>query len=324
MRKIVDSFLGVVVVGLVGIVSVHAQPFPSKPVLLHVPATSGTTTDLIGRLVAQGLSKDFGRPVVVENRGGGAGNLAHELVAAAPADGHTLIFTNIGPMAINVSLYKKLNFDPLKDFTLLAMVSSSPTALVVRADGPWKTIDDLVQGAKQNPGKLTYASPGVATTGHLAGALFTSMSGANITHVPYKAGTQALLGVISGETDFMFYHPALALPHVKAGKLRALGLSGKSRSILALEVQPLAEQGYSDFDLIAWWGLAAPVSLPPKVTERLLTAIENLLNSKEFQDKLLGLGVEPFIMKPSEFERFVVSETEKWRKIVKLSGAQVD
>lgn len=309
---------------VIGVLSAHAQDFPTKPVRLIVPAGAGTSTDIVARMMGDGLSRELGQPVVVENKTGASGNIAHEFVARATPDGYTLILTNTGPLSINKSLYSKINFDPVKDFTPIATIGYTPTLLLVRADAPWKTMAELVQYARQNPDKVTYASAGNGTTGHLAAELVKSMSGTKMTHVPYKEGAQAVTSVIGGQTDFMFYHPAVAMPQIQAGKLRALGLSSKARSTAAPGVVPLAEQGFAGFDLVGWWALSATGNLPPAVTTRLVQASEKVIKSPEFQAKLAGVGIEPLLMSQPDYSKFVVTELDKWSKVVLLSGARVD
>jgi tripartite-type tricarboxylate transporter receptor subunit TctC len=306
------------------VAATNAQDFPNKPIRLIVPAGAGTSTDIVARLMGEGLTRELGQPVVVENKTGASGNIAHEFVAKAPADGYTLILTNTGPLSINKALYKKINFDPVKDFTPLTTIGYTPTLLLVRADAPWKTVADLVQYAKTNPDKVTYASAGNGTTGHLSGEVVKAMSGTKMTHVPYKEGSQAVTSVIGGQTDFMFYHPAVAMPQIQAGKLRALGLSSMAKSAAAPGVRPLAEQGFPGFDLTGWWAVAAPANLPPAVLARLVQAGDKIVRSAEFQAKLAGMGIEPLVMTQQEFAKYVVTELDKWSKVVHLSGAQVD
>jgi len=303
---------------------VSAQEFPSKPLRLIVPAGAGTSTDIVARIMGEGLSRELGQPVVIENKTGASGNIAHEFVAKAPADGYTLILTNTGPLSINKALYKRLNFDPVRDFTPLTMIGYTPTLMLVQAGAPWTSASDLVAYAKQNPEKVTYASAGNGTTGHLAGELVKAMSGAKMVHVPYKEGSQAVTSVIGGQTDFMFYHPAVAMPLIQSGKLRALGLSSKVPSPAAPGVRPLADQGFPDFDLTGWWAVAAPTNLPEPVAAKLLQAGDRVVRSPEFQAKLAGMGIDPLVMSQAEFSRYVISELDKWGKIVKLANAQVD
>ncbi|KZT16398.1 hypothetical protein A1D30_13110 [Acidovorax sp. GW101-3H11] len=301
-----------------------AQDYPNKPLKLIVPAGAGTSTDIVARLMGEGLARELGQPVVVENKTGASGNIAHELVAKSPADGYTLILTNTGPFSINKALYKKINFDPIKDFTPLTMIGYTPTLLLVRANAPWHSVAELVQYAKDNPDKVTYASAGNGTTGHLAGELVKATSNTKMVHVPYKEGAQAVTSVIGGQTDFMFYHPAVAMPQIQAGKLRALGLSSVAKSPAAPGVKPLDEQGFPGFDLTGWWAVAGPASLPPAVMQKLVQAGDKVVKSGDFQTRLAAVGIDPLVMTQPEFARFAASELEKWGGVVRLSGAQVD
>lgn len=302
----------------------QAQDFPNRPLRLIVPAGAGTSTDIVARMVGDGLSKELRQPVVVENKTGASGNIAHEFVAKAPADGYTLILTNTGPFSINRALYKKINFDPVRDFTPIATIGYTPTLLVVKADAPWKTTAELISYARQNPDKVTYASAGNGTTGHLAGELLKSMSNTKMVHVPYKEGSQAVTSVIAGQTDFIFYHPAVVMPQINAGKLRALGLSSIVKSAAAPGVVPLNEQGFQSFDLIGWWAIAATGNLPAPVAARLIEAADKVVRSPALQAQLATAGIEPLIMSQPEFARYVSTELDKWSRVVKLSGAQVD
>ncbi len=327
MKSLWKYAAGIALAGIgmgMGVTALHAQDYPNHTIKLIVPAGAGTSTDLVARLVGEGLNRELKQTVVVENKTGASGNIAHEFVAKAPADGYTLILTNTGPASINKSLYRKINFDPVKDFTPIATVGYTPTLLVVKADAPWKTMADLVAYARQNPDKVSYASAGNGTTGHLAGELVKSMSNTKMTHVPYKEGAQAVTSVIGGQTDFMFYHPAVIMPQINAGKLRALGLSSMARSPAAPGVVPLAEQGFPGFDLIGWWAVSATANLPPAVQARLVEATDKVVRSAEFQAKLAGIGIDPLIMSQPDYARYMVSELDKWGRVVKLSGAQVD
>lgn len=319
------KFRALIAITLLGLaVGAQAQDFPNRPLRLIVPAGAGTSTDIVARMMGDGLSRELGQPVVVENKTGASGNIAHEFVAKATPDGYTLILTNTGPLSINKALYKKINFDPVKDFTPLTTVGFTPTLMLVRADAPWKTVGELVQFAKANPEKVTYASAGNGTTGHLSAELVKAISGTKMVHVPYKEGSQAVTSVIGGQTDFMFYHPAVAMPQVKAGKLRALGLSSMAKSDAAPGVRPLAEQGFPGFDLTGWWAVAAPANLPPATLNRLVQAGDKVVKSADFQAKLASMGIDRLVKTQPEFAQYVVTELDKWSKVVQLSGAQVD
>ncbi len=301
----------------------RAQDFPSRPLKMIVPFGPGTTTDLIARMVGEGLAKPLGQTIVVENRSGAGGSIGSDLVAKAAPDGYTLLMGTVGTHAINTSLYRRLPYDALQDFVPIAFVGYTPTLLVVAGDSPFKSLEDIAAQAGR-PGGVSFASAGNGTSGHLAGELVKAKLGGEIIHVPYKEGGLAMSDVMSGQVHFMFYHPAAVLPHIKSGRLRALGVSGKQRSSAAPDVVPIAEQGYSDFDLVAWFMLYAPAATPGPVVARLREAAAAALASAEVRNKLLAQGVEQRSMKPPELAEFNRAEVAKWSDLVKRSGAQVD
>jgi tripartite-type tricarboxylate transporter receptor subunit TctC len=302
----------------------QAQDFPSRPVRMIVPFGAGTTTDLIARVVAEGLARPLGQTVVVENRAGAGGSIGSDLAAKANPDGYTLVMGTVGTHAINTSLYRRLPYDALKDFVPVAFVGYTPTLLVVAGDSPLKSLKDIAAQAAK-PGGVSFASAGNGTSGHLAGELLKAKLGpGEIVHVPYKEGGLAMSDVMSGQVHFMFYHPAAVMPHIQSGRLRALGASGSQRSSAAPDVVPIAEQGYSDFDLVAWFMLYAPAATPAPVVARLRRASEDALQAAEVKAKLAGQGVEARSMKPEELVEFGRAEIGKWSDLVKRSGAQVD
>ena len=302
----------------------QAQDYPLRPIKLIVPFGAGTTTDIISRVIAEGLSKPLGQPVVVENRAGAGGVIGSDLVAKGPADGYTIVMGTVGTHAINATLFKKLPYDPLKDFAPLAFTGYTPTLLVVAANSPLKTVKDLAAQASQPGSKVSFASAGNGTSGHLAGELLKARVGGDMVHVPYKEGGLALTDVMGGQVQFMFYHPAAVLPHIKSGKLRALGASSAKRSTAAPDVPTLIEQGVPDFDLVAWFMMYAPAATPAPVLARLREATAHTLASPEVAAKLGAQGLELRNMKPDELASFGRSEITKWAELVKRSGAQVD
>ena len=299
-----------------------AQSYPTRPIRLVVPFAAGTTTDIVARVLSEGLARTLGQPVPVDNRAGAGGTVGSDLVAKAPADGHTLLLGTVGTHAINASLYKKLPYDPLKDFVPLGFVGYTPTLLVVAASSPLRNLKDLTARAAQ-PGGLSFASAGNGTSGHLAGELLKLRLGGEMVHVPYKDGAQALSDVMSGQVQFMFYHPAAVLPHVRSGRLRVLGVSSQRRSA-AIDAAPLMEQGVSDFDVVAWFMLYGPAGMPASVTNRLREATSQVLASAEVQARLGTQGLEARAMNAEELEAFGRSEIGKWAEAVRRSGAQVD
>jgi tripartite-type tricarboxylate transporter receptor subunit TctC len=307
-----------------GSLPVQAQDYPVRPIKLIVPFGAGTTTDIISRVIAEGLSKPLGQPVVVENRSGAGGVIGTDLVAKGAADGYTILMGTVGTHAINATLFKKLPYDPLNDFAPLAFAGYTPTLLVVAANSPLKTVKDLAAQARKQGSKVSFASAGNGTSGHLAGELLKARIGGDMVHVPYKQGGLALTDVMGGQVQFMFYHPAAVLPHIKSGKLRALGASSAKRSATAPDVPTLMEQGVTDFDLVAWFMMYAPVDTPAPVLARLRDAAMQTMASPQVAEKLGAQGLELRNMNPDELASFGRSEIPKWAELVKRSGAQVD
>jgi tripartite-type tricarboxylate transporter receptor subunit TctC len=292
-------------------------------VRMVVPFGPGTTTDTVARVVAEGLGKALKQTVVVDNRAGAGGSTGTDAVAKAPADGRTIVMGTVGTHAINASLFKKLPYDPMKDFAPVAFVGYTPTLLVVAANSPLKSLKDLATLATRPEG-VTFASAGNGTSGHLAGELLAQRLGGKMIHVPYKEGAVALTSVMSGQVDFMFYHPAAVNPQIKAGKLRALGASGSVRSGAAPDVPTLMEPGVKDFDLVAWFMLYAPAATPPAALAALRDASAQALAAPELSARLREQGIEQRPMKGDEMAPFNRVELGKWAELVKRSGAQVD
>jgi len=303
--------------------AVQAQEFPVKPVRMVVPFGAGTTTDIVARVVAEGMSRVLGQAVVVENRAGAGGGIGSDLVAKAPADGYTIVMGTVGTHAINATLYKRLPYDPQRDFAPVSFTGYTPTLLVVPGNSPLKSIKDLAEQAKRADARVSFASAGNGTSGHLAGELLKARLGGEMTHVPYKEGGLALSDVMSGQVQFMFYHPAAVLPHIKSGKLRALGASSAKRSSAAPEVPAIAESGF-DFDLVAWFMVYAPAATPAPVLARLREAAAQTMANAEISGKLKAQGLELNAMRAEEMAAFGRAELLKWAELVKRSGAQVD
>jgi tripartite-type tricarboxylate transporter receptor subunit TctC len=302
---------------------VMAQDFPVKPVRMVVPFAAGTTTDIVARAVAEGMARQLGQSVVVENRAGAGGGIGSDLVAKSPADGYTILMGTVGTHAINASLFKKLAYDPQRDFAPVAFAGYTPTLLVVSGASPVKSLKDLADLARRPDGRVSFASAGNGTSGHLAGELLKARLGGEMTHVPYKDGALALSDVMGGQVQFMFYHPAAALPHIKSGKLRALGVSSAKRSPAAPEVPAIAEAGL-DFDLVAWFMVYAPAATPAPVLARLRDAAAQTLANADIAGRLKAQGLELNAMRAEEMTAFGRSELAKWAELVRRSGAQVD
>ena len=303
-------------------VPAHAA-FPDRPVRMVVPFGPGTTTDTIARIVAEAMAKPLGQQVVVENKSGGGGTIGTAQVARANADGYTLVMGTVGTHAINQALYKNPGYDPLKDFAPVAFVGQTPTFLVTGSGSGIQSLKGLAAAAAKPPG-VAFASAGSGTSGHLAGELLKARLGGEMLHVPYKEGGLAVSDVMSGQVQFMFYHPAAVLPHIQAGKLRALGVSSARRSSAAPDVPSIAEQTGSDFDLVAWFMLYAPDSTPEPVLAALRKAAQSALADPQVVKRLSGQGVEPGGESTRDLAGFEQAEIAKWSDLVRKSGAQVN
>jgi tripartite-type tricarboxylate transporter receptor subunit TctC len=311
--------------GAFGLLPLQAQAagYPDHPVKMIVPFGAGTTTDTVSRIVADAMAKSLGQPVIVENKSGAGGAIGTEFVARSPADGYTLVMGTVGTHAINKALFHKLGYDPIGDFAPIAMVGFTPTLLVVSASSPYRNLKDLAAAAAKPPG-ISFASSGTGTSGHLAGELLHKRLGGTMVHVPYKEGAQAMTDVMSGQAQFMFYHPIAVLPHIKSGKLRALGVSSARRSSSAPDVPTIAEQTGSDFDLVAWFMLYTPAGTPAPVLQKLRDTATAVLSNPDVAAKLQRQGVEKSTVSTSGLDKFSHDELAKWSDLVKQSGAQVN
>jgi len=311
------------VLALAAPLAVGAQDYPSRPIRLVVPFGPGTTTDIVARIYAEAMTKPLGQAIVVENKAGAGGNIGSDLVAKAAADGYTIVMGTVGTHAINPGLYRKMPYDAQKDFAPIGFAGYTPTLLVVAANSPLQSLKDLQAAAKKSGG-ISFASAGNGTSGHLAGELLKARLGGEMVHVPYKEGGLALSDVMAGQTQFMFYHPAAVMPQVKAGKLRALGVSSAKRTAAAPDVPTITEQGFGEFDLVAWFMLYAPAATPAPVLARLRDAVAQAVGNPEVKAKLAAQGLEVPALRPDELVAFNRTEIAKWSELVKRSGAQVD
>lgn len=299
------------------------QAAAQAPLRLVVPFGPGTTTDIVSRLVGDAMAATLGQTLLVENKAGAGGTIGSDLVAKAGGDGNTMLMGTVGTHAINPTLYRKLPYDALRDFAPVGFVGYTPTLLVLASGSPIKGVADL-KAAAAKTGGVTFASAGNGTSGHLAGELLAARLGGQMVHAPYSQGGQALTDVIGGQVQFMFYHPAAVLPHMKTGKLRALGASGAKRSAAAPDVPTLQEQGVADFDLVAWFMLYAPAATPERELARLREGFSKAMARPEVVARLGELGVETRPMAAAEFAAFGQQEIRRWAEAVKRSGAQID
>jgi tripartite-type tricarboxylate transporter receptor subunit TctC len=313
--------LVIIAAGLLALAgTAHAQDGPVKMV---VPFGPGTTTDSVARVVADALGKNLHQTVIVDNRAGAGGTVGTDQVAKSAPDGRTLVMGTVGTHAINAALFRKLPYDTLRDFAPVAFIGYTPTLLVVGANSQIKSLKDLAALAARPEG-VTFASAGNGTSGHLAGELLAQRLGGRMIHVPYKEGAVAMTSVMSGQADFMFYHPAAVMPQIKAGKLRALAASSAVRSAAASDVPTLMEQGIKDFDLVAWFMLYAPAATPPATLTQLRSAGAAALGQSDVVARLREQGIEQRAMRADEMLPFNKLELVKWAELVKRSGAQVD
>jgi tripartite-type tricarboxylate transporter receptor subunit TctC len=305
------------------VAAAQAGGFPDKAIRIVVPFPPGGATDAAARLVAVKMSEHWGQPVVVDNRAGAGGNVGSDLVAKAPADGYTLVMGVTGSHAINTSLYSRMPYDPVADFVAISQVAVVPNVLVVHPSVPAKNLAELVALAKKEPGKLNYASLGNGTAAHLGMEMLKAEAGVDITHVPYKGSAPAVSDLLAGQVQMMVDGLPSALPHVKAGKLRAIALTSLRRSPSLPDLPTIAES-YPGFYADAWSGLFAPKGTPQPVVDKLSAEVQRILKLPEVREKLAALGAEPVGSTQAEFAAHVKKEIEKWAKVVKTSGAKVD
>ena len=301
-----------------------AAQYPDKPVKVIVPFPAGGGGDTLARTVTNRLAVELKQAIVIDNRAGAGGNLGAEIAARSAADGYTLFYGTNGTHAINQSLYKKIPFDPVKDFTPISRLTRIAAIVVVNPMLPVNSVAELIDYAKKNPGKVTFASAGNGTTSHLSGELFKSMTGVNIVHVPYKGGAPAITDLIGGQVNMMIEVMPNAYQHVKAGKIRALAVTTAQRSAVAPDVPTLAEAGVAGFDVSAWDGLWAPANTPPAIVAQLNAAVRRSLEDPQVKEALFQRGAEPVPSTPEALGAHVASETARWAKVVKDSGATVD
>ena len=302
----------------------QAETYPSKPIRVVVPYPPGGTPDILIRELAPKLTAALGQQIIVDNRPGAGGNIGSEVVAKAAPDGYTLVMGTTATHSINQSLYKKLAYDPLKDFVAVALIATMPNVLVVNNDFPVKNVKELIALAKAKPGTITFGSGGNGTTHHLSGALFEKMTDVDMTHVPYKGAGQALPDLIGGQINIMFDNITSSMAYIKSGKLRVLAVTTPKRSAALPDVPTMQEAGVPGYEMSGWFGLLAPAKTPPEIVARLNKAINKILQSIEMKELLAKQGAEIVISTPAEFTAFVKERTDKMTKVVKDSGAQID
>jgi tripartite-type tricarboxylate transporter receptor subunit TctC len=311
-------------VGAVAQATGSAQDYPSKPIRLIIPFTPGGGTDFLSRVVAAKLSETLKWTVVVENKPGAGGNIGLDAAAKSAPDGYTIVMGQLDNLGIGPWLHASLPYDPIKSFTPIVLVADSPLVLVVAAQSSYMTVADVVAAAKANPGKLTLASAGNGTTGHLTGELFRTAAGIKIQHVPYKGSAPALADVLGGQVDMSMPSAPSALPLVKSGKLRAVAVTSAKRAAALPNVPTIAESGYKDVDVSVWYGLLAPAGTPQAIVTRLNAEINKALKASDVGDKIAEQGGNALGGTPEEFASLLKKDYAKWEPIVKASGAKVE
>ena len=301
-----------------------AQDWPAKPIRFIAPNLPGGPTDILARLVGQKLAESLGQPVVIDNRAGAAGNIGTEAAAKSPPDGYTLVTGNNATFGANVSLYKRLGFDPVRDFTPVVLVATQPNILVVHPSLPVASVKELVALAKARPGQLNYSGSGMGAAAHLAAELFKSMTATSIVHIPYKSAAPALTDLIAGETQLMFATSLSVMPHIKANRVRALGVTTARRSRFLPDLPTIAEAGVPGFEASTWHGVLVPAGTPGAIVDRLSTEINRALQLADVRERLAAMGAEVAGGTPKEFADHIQREIPKWAKLIKSIGVQLD
>jgi len=305
-------------------IPLFAQDYPRRPVRLIVPFPPGGGNDIVARAVGQELGKSLGQQFVVDNRAGAGGAIGAELAARAPADGYTLFLGGVGSHVVNPSLHAKLSYDPIRDFAPVTLIASAPSVLVINPSLQATSVAEFTALAKANPGKLNYASNGNGSSAQLAAALYESMAGVRMVHVPYKGVAPALVDLMSGEVQLMFGTLVAILPHIKAGRLRALAVTGRNRSAPLPEVPTLAESGLPGYEAGSWYGILAPAGTPSAIVTRLNAEINAAIRQPEVRERLAAEGAEVIGGTPEEFAVHIRSELARMKKLVREGGLRVE
>jgi len=301
-----------------------AQDYPVRPIRFIAPNLPGGPTDILARIIAQKLSDSLGQPVVVENRAGAAGNIGTEVAAKSPPDGYTLLSGNIATFGANVSLYKRLGFDPVKDFAPVVLVATQPNILVVHPSLPVTSVKELIALARARPGQLNYAGSGIGAVAHLAAELFKNDTATNIVHIAYKSAAPALTDLIAGQTQLMFATALSVQPHLQAKRLRPLAVTTPQRARAFPELPTVAEAGVPGFEATTWHGVLVPAGTPATIVGKLNAEINRLLQLPDVRERLGNLGAEIVGGTPKEFAEHIQREIPRWAKVIKAAGIQLE
>ncbi len=301
------------------------QPdYPAKAIRYVAPFPAGGPLDIVARTIGQELTKSWNQPVIIDNRPGAGGNIGADFVAKSPADGYTILMGAVSTHAINVTLYSKLPYDPIKDFAPVTLITSVPNVLVLHPSVPVQNVKELIALAKARPGQLNFASGSTGSAGHLAGELFKSMAGVDMAHIPYKGAAPAVIDLLAGHVSLMFDNLASALPNIEAARVRALAVTTLQRSPLLPQLPTISEAGLRGFDISTWFGIFAPAGTPPDIVAKLHGEIVRILHTPNTRERFATLGAEPVGNKPDEFAAFIKTEIPKYAKIIKASGAKAE
>jgi tripartite-type tricarboxylate transporter receptor subunit TctC len=298
--------------------------FPDKSVRVVVPAPPGSAPDFLVRLVGQKLSEAWGQPVVIDNIVGASGNIGTERVAKSAPDGYTLLFNTIGPIAVNVSLFEKLPYDPVKDLAPISLVAKMPNILTVNPAVPVKNLAELIALAKKEPGRLRYGTAGPGTTQHLSGELLNTLAGIQLTGVPYKSSAQMTTDALGGQIEVLFHNAPVLLPHLKSGGLRGIAITSARRSPAAPELPTMAEAGVAGFEITAWFGFMAPRGTPQAIIAKIHADVARIVASQEVQERILSQASEPVGNSPDEYAAFINQEITKWRAVIKQANVKAE
>jgi tripartite-type tricarboxylate transporter receptor subunit TctC len=321
MKKLLR--VGLCALGLALCSLAWAEAYPSKIVRIIVPFPPGGGTDVIARVIAQKLTESWGQQVIVENKAGASGTIGSDLVAKSPADGYTLLLTATHH-AINLSMYKQLPYDTLRDFVPVAYIAASPNLLLLHPSVPANNVQELIAYVKSKPGGLNYASSSVGGATHLTGELFKTAAGIELQHIPYKGAAPAMTDLLGGQVPMMFDVIPTALAHVRSGRLKAIAVTSARRTTVMPEVPTIAESGIPGFEAISWFGLYAPAATPKETVNKLNADFNRVLQLPEVKDKLAAQGAEPIAMTPEQFAGYLRAEIVKWAKAIKDSGAKAE
>ena len=314
------KILAVVALAIAG--SAAAQTYPTRPIRLLVPSTPGGSVDTLARTVGPKLAERWGQQVIVDNRPGAGGAIAGELVARAAPDGYTLLIGTVASLASNVSLQKRVPYDPAKDFAPVTLLATQNLMLLIHPSIPAKSVKELVALAKSKPGHLSFASAGTGAGGHLSGELLKMLAGIDLLHVPYKGVAPALVDVVAGQVSMTFASILSSLPQYRAKRLRALAVTGAKRSSAAPELPTMQEAGVIGYESATWYGIVAPAQTPAEIIARLSAELVSTLKQPDVRERLTSEGADPVGNSPQEFGKFIQSEIDKWRKVIRAAGIQ--